>query len=58
MFSHLFSGGVSIIETMTDNKYSQNFIGCIENITIEVSQRIVGPLTARDAISGFNIDQC
>jgi len=39
---------------MTDGKYTENFVGCIENIMIHGQ----GPLTVKDALSGFNIEQC
>lgn len=48
------SGGVSIVDTMTDGKYSQNFVGCIETITIHNK----GPLGVSDALSGFNVEEC
>ena len=48
------TGGVSIIDAMTDGKYSQNFEGCIEDLVIHGK----GPLESRDAIKGYNVLAC
>ena len=49
------SGGVSLIDGMTDGKYSNNFIGCIGNIVIQGK----GPLELpQDAVQGFNVHNC
>lgn len=39
---------------MTDGKYEENFVGCIENITINAQ----GPLDVKQALSGYNVEQC
>ena len=48
-------GGVSLIDAMTDGKYSNNFIGCIGDIVIQGK----GPLELpQDAVQGFNVKNC
>ena len=49
-----FPGGVSMLEVMTDNKYSNNFEGCIEDLVVNGK----GPLQGSDAIVGYNVQSC
>jgi hypothetical protein len=39
---------------MTDGKFKNNFIGCIDSIKIHGK----GPLESRDAVDGYNVLAC
>lgn len=48
------SGGVSLPGVMTDDKYTNNFVGCITDVKIHSN---VG-MTANEALSGYNVQPC
>ncbi|XP_060586623.1 basement membrane-specific heparan sulfate proteoglycan core protein-like isoform X4 [Ruditapes philippinarum] len=50
---NIYIGGVSLPEKMTDSKYEDNFIGCIDTVTIHGKE-----LESRDALSGYNVQAC
>ena len=53
--SNLYIGGVSAIESMTGNRYKENFNGCIYDIYFMDK----GPLRApEDAVRGYNVRPC
>jgi hypothetical protein len=50
-----FTGGVSLVSTITKQQYTENYSGCISDIYLQDK----GPLRVpEDAIRGFNVRPC